>query len=112
MKDADYMLVWATPVTPDGAWSAPSDIQPDVLLLDVASRSGFGGTGATFDWQASKRPDRAFWIAGGLNPDNVAAAVLALRPAGVDLSSGVEVAPGVKCAQKMRMLGEAMFGAS
>ena len=73
----------------------------DRILLDAkpprdATRPG--GHGRTFDWDilAKLDPGRSFMLSGGLNPSNVAAAIAAVRPAGVDVSSGVERAPGVK----------------
>ncbi|MBR2778797.1 MAG: phosphoribosylanthranilate isomerase [Firmicutes bacterium] len=69
----------------------------DYILLD----SGQGGTGRAFDWQLAASARRDYFLAGGLTPDNVAAAVAALRPAGVDVSSGVETA-GRKDRDKIR----------
>ncbi len=56
------------------------------------------GSGTTVDWQVARSHTGAgnMVLAGGLNPDNVAEAILAVRPFGVDVSSGVESAPGVK----------------
>ncbi len=61
-------------------------------------RESFGGTGRAWDYSAAKRlpRDRPFLLAGGLEPANVAAAVMACSPWGVDVCSGVESAPGVK----------------
>lgn len=58
----------------------------DYILLD----NGAGGTGKTFDWSLSKVTDRSFFLAGGLNPENVRQAVKKLHPFAVDVSSGVE----------------------
>lgn len=57
-----------------------------------------GGNGVTFDWSLlAKRPEAIpFMLSGGLNADNVAAAITQLHPAIVDVSSGVEVRPGIK----------------
>ncbi|SON53602.1 N-(5'-phosphoribosyl)anthranilate isomerase [Hartmannibacter diazotrophicus] len=57
-----------------------------------------GGLGATFDWSVleSLDPDLRFMLSGGLDPNNVGEAVNRLHPAGVDVSSGVESAPGTK----------------
>lgn len=72
------------------------------LLLDSHGSDGIGGTGAVFDW--SRVPDELehWMLAGGLNPENVAAAVTMARPYAVDVSSGIETAPGVKDPAKMR----------
>lgn len=67
------------------------------FLLDSHAKGGVGGTGATFDWSTipSALP-RPYLLAGGLHPGNVAEAVRACRPYGVDVSSGVESAKGIK----------------
>ncbi len=67
----------------------------DILLLDSRSPLG-GGSGQTFDWSLVRNLDRHFFIAGGLRPDNVAGAIEALFPWGVDVCSGVEKGPGKK----------------
>ncbi len=76
----------------------PTSQQP--ALLDV----GHGGSGTPFDWAilAPKAPDNTF-IAGGITPQNVKQ-LLPLKPYGIDLSSGVESAPGCKDADKLRTL--------
>ena len=73
------------------------------LLFDTASPSG-GGTGRVFDWRLlDGRPEGLeFLLAGGLDPDNVAAAVASVHPAGVDVASGVEREAGRKDAGKMQ----------
>jgi phosphoribosylanthranilate isomerase len=68
----------------------PGDELP---LLDSDS---IGGTGVSFDWSWLDKLDRPFVLAGGLGPDNVAEAIEQVRPWGVDASSGLESAPGVK----------------
>ena len=59
-----------------------------------------GGSGETFDWSLAVRAkaltDRPVILAGGLTPENVQDALEAVRPFGVDVSSGVEASPGVK----------------
>lgn len=71
-------------------------------LLDAGS--GGGGHGRTLDWAALAGLDAPMpWLlAGGLGPDNVAEAVAAARPHGVDLNSGVEASPGLKELAKVR----------
>ncbi len=73
-------------------------------LFDGFDRSSPGGTGRGFDWSylVGKRPLSPFFLAGGLDPDNVAAAIGIVRPFGVDVCSGVEKAPGVKDSELVR----------
>jgi phosphoribosylanthranilate isomerase len=78
------------------------------LLLDTPS-DAYGGSGKTFDW--SRIPDETtsrIILAGGLNSDNVARAIGAVRPYAVDVSSGVEDAPGIKSAVLMRKFVDAV----
>ncbi|MEM1432949.1 MAG: phosphoribosylanthranilate isomerase [Pseudomonadota bacterium] len=72
-------------------------------LVDAAHGGQFGGTGTTFDWSGFPQVAAEPWIlAGGLNPENVGAAIEATRPCGVDVSSGVEGAqPGTKSAARI-----------
>ncbi|MEO6011963.1 MAG: phosphoribosylanthranilate isomerase [Devosia sp.] len=79
----------------------------DRILLDAKPPHGAsrpGGLGEPFDWTLLKAldPELAFMLSGGLTPDTVAAAIKATRPMGVDVSSGVESAPGVKDAALIR----------
>lgn len=66
------------------------------LLLDAHAAGGMGGSGQRLDWSRLTPPDRPWILAGGLAPDNVAEAMRALRPPALDVSSGVESAPGIK----------------
>lgn len=73
----------------------------EYLLLDAYVPGAAGGTGARFDWRlaadfVTATPSRKVTLAGGLTPENVAAAVAAVQPFCVDVASGVESAPGVK----------------
>lgn len=73
------------------------------LLFDAWDPLVAGGTGARFDWSRLPAPrDRPLILAGGLDPANVAEAVRQVRPYAVDVSSGVEVAPGIKDPQLLR----------
>lgn len=77
--------------------------RPLRILVDSKTGTASGGTGVTFDWHAAAQVFRAaqagevrLIAAGGLNPENVAAAIQRLGPWGVDVASGVESAPGRK----------------
>ena len=74
-----------------------------LFLMDAADPVRRGGTGIPVDWQqaAAAARGRRVVLAGGLTPDNVAAAIDTVRPFGVDVSSGVEDAPGVKNQDKV-----------
>ncbi len=77
----------------------------DAWLLDAFVAGQPGGTGATFNWDLAveaRKLGRPVFLAGGLTPENVATAVRRVQPYGVDVSSGVESAPGVKDYQKVR----------
>ncbi len=80
----------------------------DAILLDTLVKGMKGGTGKTSDWAlaetiAAASPKPVF-LAGGINPENAAAACRRVRPAGIDVSSGVEKAPGVKDPAKVEKL--------
>jgi phosphoribosylanthranilate isomerase len=72
------------------------------FLLDTPSR-GFGGSGTPFDWTLAEGISEcgSIILAGGLSPENVAAAIRAVRPWAVDVASGVESSPGVKDPAKL-----------
>lgn len=73
-------------------------------LLDAYSPKAFGGTGVTFNWEAAKVAKQygPVILAGGLTPGNVRQAVEKVEPYAVDVSSGVEAAPGKKDPVKVR----------
>jgi phosphoribosylanthranilate isomerase len=83
------------------------------LLLDVHDPLARGGTGRTIDWEsaATMAAQRETMLAGGLTPDNVTDAIARVRPYGIDVSSGVERAPGIKDHQRLRALFEAIHDA-
>jgi phosphoribosylanthranilate isomerase len=75
-----------------------------LILLDAVDTPSRGGTGARVDWglaEVAARTRRVV-LAGGLTPENVDEAITTVRPFGVDVSSGVEVTPGVKDPEKIR----------
>jgi phosphoribosylanthranilate isomerase len=82
------------------------------ILLDTHHAQLKGGTGERFDWtRIPVQHPRPLILAGGLTPANVAAAVRAIGPYGVDVSSGVEVRPGVKDPIKMAAFAREVFDA-
>jgi len=87
--------------------AAEAYVAADALLLDAWHPAQAGGTGIALDWQAIAgqrnriRPPLRLVLAGGLTPDNVAAAARVVRPDVVDVSSGVETAPGIKSAERI-----------
>jgi len=83
------------------------------FVLDGHGAGQAGGSGHRFDW--SRLPhacDRPILLAGGLGPDNVGEAIRTVRPWGVDVSSGIETAPGRKHPEAMRRFVEAARAAS
>ncbi len=81
------------------------------LLLDTFVEGVEGGTGRQFDWTLIPELEKPYLLAGGLHPGNVGRAVVRCRPYGVDVSSGVESAPGIKDAAKMRAFIDALGAA-
>jgi len=73
------------------------------LLVDSHVTGVYGGTGETGDWAVARHlaEQAPILLAGGLNPENVATAVRAVNPWGVDVASGVESSPGVKHTSKI-----------
>jgi len=96
----------AIKVLPIGSKSDLEAIDPFIglvehILLDAKppkSATRPGGLGETFDWSLLKGVDKnlGFFLAGGLNPDNIAKAIAQVNPLGVDVASGVESSPGIK----------------
>lgn len=98
--------VKARPVSDAASADAALADPAPCLLLDAHAPGEFGGTGRTIDWTLAADVVRAarcpVVLSGGLQPDNVAAAVAGVRPAAVDTASGVEAAPGIKDAARMK----------
>ena len=80
-------------------------LKNSTLLLDAWVEGQMGGTGRTFDWSLAARVagTHRVLLAGGLTPGNVAEAICTVHPYGVDVSSGVEMAPGRKDPEKMAL---------
>jgi len=112
--------IWAVVRVTD---SLPPDVDDlfdiaDAVLVDARVPGSLGGSGVAVDWSAlrpaleSRSGHGLLVLAGGLGPDNVARAVATLRPDVVDVSSGVESAPGIKDHARMRAFAAAVAGAA
>ncbi len=106
--------LWLAPKLADGAeW--PADLIPlaEGFVHDAHAKDAFGGTGKVSDWTrfqklVLKYPQSLWILAGGLGPDNIAAA--AQSGAGFfDLNRGIELAPGLKSAEKMAGVSEVLL---
>jgi phosphoribosylanthranilate isomerase len=78
------------------------------LLFDTHDEHRAGGTGRRFDWSllATYERSKPFFLSGGLDSENVVAAISLVRPDGIDIASGVEVSPGLKDHAKVARLFE------
>jgi phosphoribosylanthranilate isomerase len=100
-------VIKAVAVTGESAVRRALDVPEGAkVLLDAHDAVKRGGTGRTIDWSlasaiARKRP---VVLSGGLNAGNVIEAIVAVHPAGIDVSSGVESSPGIKDPDKLRSL--------
>ncbi len=100
------------------ALSALADLweAADALVLDSKSKEALGGTGVAFEWDAvegaPRPPARRLVVAGGLTPSNVGQAIDTLSPNVVDVSSGVEISPGIKDHSRMAEFMDAVGRAS
>jgi phosphoribosylanthranilate isomerase len=94
----------------EGGEVRPAAHHDATLLLDAHDPVRHGGTGIPIDWAAAAdvSATRRVLLAGGLTPANVATAIAVARPWGVDVASGVEVAPGIKDHDKMRRFAAAV----
>jgi len=86
----------------------------EAWLLDACSAENLGGTGEKFNWDLAveaQKFGKPVFLAGGLTPENVAAAVRKVQPFGVDVSSGVESSPGKKDHAKVKAFIKAVQSA-
>ena len=80
------------------------DYRVSAYLLDTYVKGAMGGTGKVFDWNLAVKAKNygRIILAGGLNPENITLAISRVRPYGVDVSSGVEMRPGLKDPAKIK----------
>src|SRR5262249_7639784 len=105
LSDQSIRFVKAFAVRDESSLSTALSFSTRTLLLDSHS-PGFGGSGITFPWRFAKEfieayPDLQVFLAGGLNDGNIAEAIGEARPFGIDVTSGVESAPGRKDHSRM-----------
>src|SRR5437763_10854202 len=101
LADAAIPFAKAVPVTGSKSLADLPNYFTDTMILDSSAGGAFGGTGKPFPWKFAPEflrhhPGITVTLAGGLNPKNVAEAVRVVRPHGVDVTTGVEAAPGRK----------------
>lgn len=104
-------VVKAVPVTSAFDAAALRAWPPEItVLLDAHDPVRRGGTGSTIDWTLAARAaaQRPVLLSGGITPENVGDAISQVRPYGIDLSSGVERAPGIKDPERLRALFDAL----
>lgn len=90
VKEGVDLLEYLRPFSGASGWLADAYVE------------GYGGGGTRFDWSVvPARRARPLILSGGLSPQNVGAAIRQVRPWGVDVSSGVEAAPGIKDAERI-----------
>jgi phosphoribosylanthranilate isomerase len=99
-----FLLIYAVAVREDFRPDELGRLKANAFLLDTFDPNLHGGTGKTFKWSMAREAKRygPVILAGGLTPENVGEAIREVRPFAVDVASGVESAPGIKDAAKLR----------
>jgi len=110
-ENDDFCKQFARPFFKAIAMGSPHQRNLKLPVMDFPSASGLifdahtpgqrGGLGKPFEWSRLTPEQRPWLLAGGLNPDNIVAAIHQTHPWGVDVASGVERAPGIKDTQRM-----------
>jgi len=108
--EARGIRVWRACHVTDSLDAFVQDGSVEALLVDSPSPDLFGGTGKTFDWSSAKGIAKKTIIAGGLDANNVRAAIEQAQPWGVDACSSLEKSPGVKDHEKMTKFVKAALG--
>jgi phosphoribosylanthranilate isomerase len=114
-RDFPIRVIKAVAVAGDRAIEAAHAVPHGAdVLLDAHDPVRRGGTGRTIDWSVAAEiaRHRTVILSGGLNPENVVEAIAAVRPAAIDVSSGVEATPGRKDPAKLRALFDVLRDSS
>jgi phosphoribosylanthranilate isomerase len=112
---AEWQVIKALRVGPEFTPEQATCYPAHAILLDAYSAHAHGGTGQVFDWAHARRTRELvprLFLAGGLTPENVVAAVAAVEPYAIDVCSGVESMPGRKDLAKLRAFMEAARAAA
>ncbi len=104
LRDRGVKVIKALRVRDEGSLAALDRYEADLFLLDAYSEKARGGTGEKFDWGLAKtlKGRDNILVSGGLAPENVREAIRLFEPYGVDASSSLESAPGIKDRERVR----------
>jgi len=113
LADAGIPFAKAVPVTASKSLAGLPSYFTDTMILDSSAGGIFGGTGKPFPWKFAPEfvrhhPRITVILAGGLNAENVSEAIAAVRPHGVDVTTGVEISPGQKDHRQLKIFVEAV----
>jgi phosphoribosylanthranilate isomerase len=104
LREGGVKVIKALRVRGVGSLGVLDDYEADLFLLDAWSEKARGGTGERFDWELAKSYEGRgnIVVSGGLTPENVREAIRFFEPYGVDASSSLEDAPGMKNEERVR----------
>lgn len=112
-RDAGACFIKAIGVAGRDQLQHATEYEAKALLMDAHAPGVYGGTGETFDWNEAvafqgQHPQLPVILAGGIVPNNAAAAIEAVHPAALDVASGAELSPGIKDFDKVGLLLQAV----
>ena len=102
---SDRFVIKVLPVSRGFKPERAIDYQVQAIMLDALDREARGGTGRVIDWSVARQTAALvprLFLAGGLSPENVAEAITAVEPYGVDACSALEISPGKKDPERVR----------
>lgn len=102
-----YKIIKAFRVKDKNSLKNLNKFKVSAFLFDAFDKKGFGGTGKTFNWPLIKpflKTKTPIILSGGINPGNIQSAIKKVSPYAVDISSGVEISPGIKSRKLMKKL--------